>query len=73
MKVININEKEKNKELTIERARELINDYEISDSELKDVMENIKIFCEIVYDIYKKQQLEKQLSPDFNEELKRAA
>ncbi len=73
MKVININTKEKNKELTLERARELINDYEISDAELKEVIENIKIFCEIVYDIFKKQQLEKQLNSDLKEELKQAA
>jgi hypothetical protein len=73
MKVISINKKEKSKELTLERARELINDYEISDAELQEVIENIKIFCEIVYGIFKKQQLEKELNPDLSEELQQAA
>ncbi|MFI5151460.1 MAG: hypothetical protein ACHQRM_17160 [Bacteroidia bacterium] len=52
MKANEIIKKEEPKEMTLERARELLGDVELTDEELKPLLENIRIFCELVHDIY---------------------
>ena len=72
MKAINLNDRNNN-EITIERARELLNDYEISDTELTEILQNIKTFCEITYDIFRKQQEAYNSDEENQTELRQAA
>lgn len=53
MKSSEIIKKEEPKEMSLERARELLGDVELTDEELKGLLENIRIFCGLVHDIYK--------------------
>lgn len=67
-----MNEKEHREEeggskISLARARELLGDNAISDEDLKKVIENLNIFCGIVYDIYKKIKRDRE-SDRFNED-----
>lgn len=46
-------------ELTIEEARKLLKDLELTDEEIIKVILDLKVLCEIAANIYKKQRLGK--------------
>lgn len=72
MRVIELNKKESVKEVTLERAKELLNNKSISDEDLKKLMNNLRAFCRIVIEI--RQSIEqKNNSQNSFEELKEAA
>jgi hypothetical protein len=60
MRVIELNKKESVKEVTLERARELLKNKKIGDEELKKLMDNLRAFCRIVIDIHEKNEKEKK-------------
>lgn len=62
MKIITLNEDEDANEVTLERARELLKNDTLSDSELRALMDNLRAFCRIVIDIHQAQEKQKQLS-----------
>jgi hypothetical protein len=68
MKTNEIIKKEEPKEISLERARELLGDIELTDEELKGLVDNIRIFCGLVHDIYKGRNGERHDDhPDLNQ------
>lgn len=72
MRVIELNKNESVKEVTLERARELLNNKSISDEELKKLMNNLRAFCRIVIEIRQSVEQKNKAHIPF-EELKEAA
>lgn len=72
MRVIELNKKESVKEVTLERARELLNNKSISDEELKKLMNKLRAFCRIVIEIRQSIEQKNNMQNSF-EELKEAA
>ena len=64
----NQNNEERKGKITLARARELLSDKDIPDEELKKLLENLRTFCSIVYDVYKKVKQEKEIEPELKEE-----
>ena len=60
MKKINLENEEAVREVTLERARQLLKDKIITDEELKKVMDNLRAFCRIIIDIHQAQEKHKQ-------------
>ena len=74
MKRIELRKEEEVKEVTLERARELLKNKSIGDEELKKLMDNLRAFCRIVISIQQKQEKEKAGTKPFEiTELKQAA
>ena len=44
--------------LTVEKAREILGDKEISDEKLQEIVNAVKIFCKLSYELYSVQQRE---------------
>lgn len=71
--------KENKDELTLEKARELLKDKTISDEKLNKIINGIKIFCKVAYELYNEEQNQKAIQRENNiielhpEELKKAA
>ena len=42
------------KEITLERARELIGNKDISEEQLKKILDKLKVFCNVAYQLYQK-------------------
>jgi hypothetical protein len=42
--------------LTLEKARELLGKKEISDEQLLEIVNAVKVFCKIAYELYAKEQ-----------------
>mgnify|MGYP003387950659 CR=1 FL=1 len=59
----NDNNKETKGELTLEKARELLgkneNDETLSDEKLEKIINSIKVFCKVAYELYSEQQNQK--------------
>ncbi|MBA3682440.1 MAG: hypothetical protein H0W73_14950 [Bacteroidetes bacterium] len=56
-----IEEKNEHKgELTLENARGLLNDKTMSDERLEKIINSIKIFCKVAYDLYVEEQNKKE-------------
>ena len=53
--------------VTLARARELLGDKDISDEELQKIIENLRTYCGIVYDVYKKVKQEAKVKPEAKE------
>lgn len=60
MKIINLKQDEVVKEVTLERARELLKNSTLSDTELRALMDNLRAFCQIIIDIHQAQEKQKQ-------------
>ena len=45
--------------LTLEKARELLGDNNISDEKLEKIISSIKVFCKVAYEMYSEQQNQK--------------
>lgn len=74
MKGIDLRKDKEVKEVTLERARELLKNKMIGDTELKSLMDNLRAFCRIVISIQKKQENEKTVVEQFEPtDLKQAA
>lgn len=74
MRVIELKKEESVKEVTLDRARELLKNKSIGDEELKKLMDNLRAFCRIVIDIHDKQEKEKKVKEQTeSNELKIAA
>ena len=74
MKIIELQKEESVKEVSLERARELLKNKSIGDEELKKLMDNLRAFCRIVISIQQKQEKEKTGTESFEiTELKQAA
>ena len=58
------NNEESKGRVTLARARELLGDKDISDEELEKVLENLRTYCGIVYDVYKKVKQEAKENGD---------
>lgn len=55
-----IEEKNEHKgELTLENSRELLNDKTMSDERLEKIINSIKIFCKVAYELYSNEQEKK--------------
>lgn len=59
-------EKENRNELTLEKARELLNDESISDERLIKIINSIKIFCKVAYELYSEEQNQKAIQEEKN-------
>jgi hypothetical protein len=46
--------KEPIKEISLERARELIGDKDMSEEQLQKILNKIKVFCNVAYQLYQK-------------------
>jgi hypothetical protein len=44
--------------LTVEKARELLDNKEISDEKLQEIVNAVKVFCKLSYELYSAQQQE---------------
>ena len=44
--------------LTVEKAREILGDKEISDEKLQEIVNAVKVFCKLSYELYSGQQQE---------------
>ena len=59
----NDNNKETKGELTLEKARELLgkneNDETLSDEKLEKIINSIKVFCKVAYELYSEEQNQK--------------
>ncbi len=44
--------------LTVEKAREILGDKEISDEKLQEIVNAVKVFCKLSYELYSVQQQE---------------
>lgn len=59
----NDNNKETKGELTLEKARELLekneNNEPLSDEQLEKIINSIKVFCKVAYELYSEQQNQK--------------
>lgn len=73
-------ENENKEELTLEKARELLGDNDISDEKLEKIINSIKVFCKVAYELYSEEQNQKVNNETDNiielhliEELKEAA
>jgi hypothetical protein len=44
--------------LTVEKAREILGDKEISDEKLQEIVNAVKVFCKLSYELYSAQQQE---------------
>ena len=44
--------------LTVEKAREILGDKEISDEKLQEIVNAVKVFCKLSYELYLVQQRE---------------
>ena len=74
VKIIELQKEESVKEVSLERARELLKNKSIGDEELKKLMDNLRAFCRIVINIQQKQEKEKTGTEQFETtELKQAA
>jgi hypothetical protein len=74
MKVIELKNKENQKEVTLERARELLRNKSIADDELRKLMDNLRVFCRILIDIGQEQEKQNEESKLINlSEYKEAA
>ena len=59
------NHNEENKgRVTLARARELLGNTDMPDEELEKLLENLRSFCGIVYDVYKKVKQDERENPD---------
>lgn len=72
-----IGNENKNK-LTLEKARELLGNNDMSDEKLEMIISNIKVFCKVAYEMYSEEQNQKLTKDNFselhpNQELKEAA
>lgn len=56
--------KQKVKEITLERARELIADKDMSEERLKKILESVKVFCNVAYGLYQKKDDPADDEPD---------
>ncbi|MBI3518121.1 MAG: hypothetical protein HY062_02020 [Bacteroidetes bacterium] len=66
--------------LTLEKARELLGENDISDEKLEMIISNIKVFCKVAYEMYCEEQNKKMdneqdtiIELHSNQELKEAA
>ena len=73
-------ENENKEELTLEKAREFLGDKDISDEKLEKIINSIKVFCKVAYELYSEEQNQKANNEMDNiielhliEELKEAA
>jgi hypothetical protein len=57
--IILLNNENANNDLTLAEARRLINDDAIADEELRIIIEDLKILCEVAAHLYRKQALDK--------------
>lgn len=59
----NNNNKETKGELTLEKARDLLgtneNDETLSDDKLEKIINSIKVFCKVAYELYSEEQNQK--------------
>jgi len=46
--------------VSIERARELLNTPNASDEEVKRIMDDLAVFCEVVYNIWEREKKKKK-------------
>lgn len=57
MREFEIQEWETNKDpLSLDKAKELLEDKNISDQDLSEVLKSIKIFCKVAYELYVQEQ-----------------
>ena len=74
MRIVELKKQEHSKEVSLERAKELLKNKSIGDEELKKLMDNLRAFCRIVISIQQKQEKEKTGAEPFEiTELKQAA
>jgi len=74
VRIIELKKQEHSKEVSLERAKELLKNKSIGDEELKKLMDNLRAFCRIVISIQQKQEKEKTGTEPFEiTELKQAA
>lgn len=79
--ILNTDEEENKNELSLEKVRELLNikDGAISDERLLKVINSVKIFCKVAYELYLEEQNQKSIEQEKNiielhsDELKKAA
>ena len=53
-KIKEIHSEESKNRITLARARELLGNIDMPDAELEKILENLRAYCGIVYDVYKK-------------------
>ena len=51
-----INDKGEEEELSLDKAHEILGDTQISDEELNKIIQSVRIFCKIAYELYAEQQ-----------------
>jgi hypothetical protein len=57
--LFNKQEAENKEELSHEKARELLDDKNISDEQLEKIINSIKIFCKVAYELYSEEENKK--------------
>ena len=59
--------------VSIERARELLNRPNASDEEVKRIMNDLAVFCEVVYNIWQREKIKKQKNSNSGNEPEKEA